>query len=176
MWCWSDECDEERRREKSAPALFYSYRKRARGPPGLHPYPMDESLSTVYISSTAKGYKFNPGRDWGSAPPSFLVTGRILFFKKCLPCRGSSPSSLLMRLRLCLSIAAADIEKWTCHCFPIKFNLICALQIPRKPYRSTRLLQLTSRSQYDGKMWLALSSVKYNNANFLNQIRYFSIK
>ena len=29
---------------------------------------------------------------------------------------------------------------------------------------------------YDGIMWLALRSFKSNNVDFLNQIRYFSIK
>ena len=32
-----------------------------------------------------------------------------------------------------------------------------------EPHRSTRLLQLTGRWQYDGIMWLALRSVKSNN-------------
>ena len=44
------------------------------------------------------------------------------------------------------------------------------------PTPSTRLLKLTGRWQYDGIMWLALRSVKSNNVDFLNQIRYFSIK
>ena len=41
---------------------------------------------------------------------------------------------------------------------------------------STRLLQLTGKWQYDGIIWLALRSVKSNNVEFLNQIRYSSIK
>ena len=53
---------------------------------------------------------------------------------------------------------------------------ICGLQLAREPRRSTRLLQLTGRWQHDGIMWLALRSVKSNNVDFLNQIRYFSIK
>ena len=40
----------------------------------------------------------------------------------------------------------------------------------------TRLLQLTGRWQYDGIMRSALRSIKSNNVDFLNQIRYFSIK
>ena len=55
-------------------------------------------------------------------------------------------------------------------------NFICGLQLPREPHRSTRLLQLTGRWQHDGIMWLALRSVKSNNVDFLNQIRYLSIK
>ena len=55
-------------------------------------------------------------------------------------------------------------------------NQICGLQLPREPHRSTRLLQLTGRWQYDGIMRLALRSVKSINVDFLNQIRYFSIK
>ena len=51
-----------------------------------------------------------------------------------------------------------------------------SLQLPREPHWSTRLLQLAGRWQYDGIMWLALRSVKSNNVDFLNQIRYFSIK
>ena len=43
-------------------------------------------------------------------------------------------------------------------------------------YVATRLLQLTGRWQYDGIMWSALRSVKSYNVDFLNQIRYFSIK
>ena len=49
-------------------------------------------------------------------------------------------------------------------------------ELPREPHRSTLLLKLTDRSQYDAIMWLALRSVKSNNAHFLNHIRYFSIK
>ena len=30
--------------------------------------------------------------------------------------------------------------------------LICGLQLPREPYRSTRLLKMTGRWQYDGIM------------------------
>ena len=43
-----------------------------------------------------------------------------------------------------------------------------------QPHRSTRLLQLTGKWQYDWIMWLALRSVKSNNVDFLNQNRYFS--
>ena len=45
--------------------------------------------------------------------------------------------------------------------------------LPREPHRSTRLPKLTGRWQYDGIMWLALCSIKSNNVDFLNQIRYF---
>ena len=48
--------------------------------------------------------------------------------------------------------------------------------LSREPHRSTRLLQLTGCWQHDGIMWLALRSAKSNNFDFLNQIRYFSIK
>ena len=54
--------------------------------------------------------------------------------------------------------------------------LTCGLQLPKEPHWSTRLLQLTGRWQYNGIMWLASCSVKSNNIDFLNQIRYFSIK
>ena len=37
-------------------------------------------------------------------------------------------------------------------------NLICGLQRPRKLLRSSRLLQLAGRWQYDGVMWLELRS------------------
>ena len=57
-----------------------------------------------------------------------------------------------------------------------KWNKICGLQLPREPHRLSRFLQLTGRWQYDGIMWLALRSVKSNKIDFLNQIRYFSIK
>ena len=54
--------------------------------------------------------------------------------------------------------------------------IICGLQLPGEPHRSTRLLHLTSRWQYDGIMRLASRSVKSNNVDFLKKIRYFSIK
>ena len=59
---------------------------------------------------------------------------------------------------------------------PLKYSDICGLQLPMEPHRSTKLLQLTGRWQYDGIVWLALRSVKSNNVDFLNQTRYFSIK
>ena len=52
---------------------------------------------------------------------------------------------------------------------------ICSLQLPRKPRRPTKLLQLTVRWQYDGIMKLALHSIKSIIVDFLNQILYFSI-
>ena len=55
-------------------------------------------------------------------------------------------------------------------------NQIYGLQLPREPHRSTRLLQPTDRWQYNWIIWLPIRSVKSNNVDFLNQIRYFSIK
>ena len=49
------------------------------------------------------------------------------------------------------------------------------LTAPGEPHRLTKLLQLTDRWQCDG-IRLALRSIKSNNVNLLNQIRYFSIK
>ena len=43
--------------------------------------------------------------------------------------------------------------------------LICDLQLPREPDRSSRLLLLTGRLQYDGIMWLALRSVTSINVD-----------
>jgi hypothetical protein len=44
-------------------------------------------------------------------------------------------------------------------------NYSCGLQLPREPYQSTRLLQLTGKWQHD-RMWLALYSIKSNNIYF----------
>ena len=60
--------------------------------------------------------------------------------------------------------------------FQNKKNQICGLQLPRERHRSNRLLQLTDRWQFNGIMRLALCSLKSNNFDFLNQIRYFSTK
>ena len=60
--------------------------------------------------------------------------------------------------------------------FHYKIYIICGLQLPGEPHRPTRLLQLAGRMQHDGIIWLALCSIKSNNVDFLNQIRYFSIK
>ena len=68
----------------------------------------------------------------------------------------------------------------TAEAFPIVYmyihNQACGLKLPRKPYRLTRLLQMTGRWQYKEIMWSALHSVKSINVDFLNQIHFFSIK
>ena len=89
--------------------------------------------------------------------------------------QGVSRLVLLQHVRSCSLLKwrsvdkeVAELRRWT-----LFYKNICGLQLPMEPHRSTRLLQLTGRWQYDGIMWLALRSIKSNNVDFLNQIRYF---
>ena len=101
----------------------------------------------------------SPSRCWLSKPGFPLNTSFYLHFIRYqvgtgLHCRGYNTEPLHVRLftkSKLIRIFYCDSLMVFCEMQDIK-KLICSLLPPREPHWSTRLLKLTSRWQYEGKM------------------------